>query len=171
MSQKTLNSDLDVRPLNWATRLISNNCEPVESLDNITKEAAVLFDVPIVMINLLTSKDVVFKSCVGLTQGDTLDKEGSFCSKAMSHEKALVVSDATLDEEFKDFSLVVGPLGIRSYMGKSLHAPDGTRIGTLCLLDTKPRQYSQVERRALVELAKSAEEQLNMILKTTQEII
>jgi GAF domain-containing protein len=164
MKQHITQSHLAPDMFSWAALLTSNDCEPVENLDSLTKDAAILFGVPIAMINIVTSRHIVFKSCIGLMQGDKLDKHGAFCGKAVSFEAPFVVPDATQDTFFKMSPLVLGPLGIRSYAGKSLHAPDGSRIGTLCLLDTKTRNYRAFELRGLVELAKSAEEQLHLLL-------
>lgn len=158
------------RTLNGAQSLgllLLDNCGPEERLDQITRDAAMLFKVPIAMINLVTSDQIMFKSCVGLLQGDHLNRSGSFCSYASRQEKPLSVPDATLDELFKDYALVTGPLNIRSYVGKSLHAPDGTRIGTLCLLDTKPRTYSAKQLKILTDLAELADQQLHAILAHT----
>jgi GAF domain-containing protein len=144
--------------------LLLDNCGPEERLDQITQDAAALFNVPIAMINLVTSDHIMFKSCVGLLQGGHLNRSGSFCSHASRQEKPLSVPNATLDEMFKNNALVTGPLNIRSYVGKSLHAPDGTRIGTLCLLDTKPRTYSAKQLKILTNLAELADQQLHAIL-------
>lgn len=152
----------------WFDLLLMNDCEPDEHLDYITREAAVVFNVPIAMINLVTSTDVIFKSCIGFQQGDMLDKNGQFCSLAVTQEAPLLIPDATKDKIFKNSPLVVGPLKIRSYLGKSLHAPDGTRIATLCLLDTKPRTYSIIQQNILCEMALQAEAQLHIILEPSR---
>jgi len=117
------------------------------------------------MINLVTSDRVIFKSCTGLVVGDSLDSNGSFCSAASEQENPLVIADATKDSCFKSNPLVVGSLNIRSYAGKSLHAPDGTKIGTLCLLDTKPRKYTPKQLQSLTDRAELASMALNSILK------
>jgi GAF domain-containing protein len=144
--------------------LLLRDCEPDEGLDRITREAAILFEAPIVLINLLTTDHIIFKSAVGFKQADRLDRSGSFCATAIKQDKPFMVHDASIHPDFKDDELVTGELGVRSYIGKSLHAPDGTRIGTLCMLDTKVRSYSLLQRRAFGELAKSAEQQLHLLL-------
>lgn len=136
-----------------------------ERLNRITRVAAALFDVPIAMINLITSDQVLFKSCVGLTQGGTLDRSGSFCALAADQNEPLMVPDATINDELKNNPLVIGELKIRSYIGKSLHTADGFRIATLCLLDKKPRKYSLKQLRLLEDLAKWAEIELNTPVK------
>ncbi len=140
-----------------------NDCEPDEQLDYITQDAATLFNVPIAMVNLVTPTQVMFKACVGATQGSHLDHKSSFCPYAIKQEQPYVVPDAMADELFKNNPLVTGPLKIRSYAGKSLHGVDGTRIGTLCLLDTKTRNYTEAELDSLCSMAELAESQLQSI--------
>jgi GAF domain-containing protein len=151
----------------WFDSLMLNDCEADERLDCITRDAANVFDVPIAMINLVTENAVIFKSCVGRVQADQLKPNEAFCTLAAASEEPLVVVDATHDDRFKDFAIVTGPLHIRSYLGKSLRAPDGSSIGTLCLLDTKPRSYSDEQIKLLISMAEMAEEQLAVILLYT----
>lgn len=138
--------------------------EYVRLLNKITDDASEFFEVPFAMINLVTSDRVIFKSCTGLTAGDSIDRDGSFCSAASEQDSPLVITDATQHPYFRTNSLVLGSLNIRSYAGKSLHAPGGRRIGTLCLLDTAPRKYTKKQLRSLVERAESASDTLNSIL-------
>lgn len=144
--------------------MVDTELEHIAKLDKITTDASVYFDVPYAMINLVTSDRVIFKSCTGLIVGDSLDSNGAFCSAACEQDHPLVISDATQDDYFKNNPLVTGSLSIRSYAGQSLHASDGTRIGTLCLLDTKPRKYTPEQLRSLTERAKLASASLNSIL-------
>jgi GAF domain-containing protein len=149
----------------WLDLLMLNDCEPEESLDYLTRDAATIFKVPIAMINLASSEYIIFKSCIGLPQATKLDRSGAFCATAVLQEEPLIIENTLSDEVFRTSPLVIGPLKIRSYIGKSLHAADGSRIGTICLLDTKPRSYSKSQVRALCDMALQAEEQLAMILK------
>ena len=147
----------------WTDILLVNDCEPSEQLDQLVKDAAHLFKTPIAMINVLTPDQVVFKACVGNTQAAYLDRNGSFCDVAVARDAPLMIVDATKDEQFKTCDLVTGEMHIRSYLGKSLHAPDGTKIATLCLLDTKPRVYTKLQQNALKQLAEMAEVHLAQI--------
>lgn len=144
--------------------MIDESFKHIQKLDEITSDASEFFDVPYAMINLVTADRVIFKSCTGLTVGDSLESNGAFCSAACKQDHPLVISDASKDAYFKTNPLVTGSLNIRSYAGQSLHAADGTRIGTLCLLDTKPREYSPEQLRSLADRAKLASASLNSIL-------
>jgi GAF domain-containing protein len=149
----------------WVDLLLSNDCEPEEVLDNITREARILFKVPIAMINVATSNEIIIKSCVGGIQGDRLDRSGAFCGQAVSQDEAFIVPNTQLNRRYQTSPLVVGPKQIKSYMGKSLHAPDGSRVGTLCLLDIRIHRYTKLEQRIFLDLSKRAEEQLSLILR------
>lgn len=162
---KLANKDVVMRSVDWCEALLLNDCEPDERLDQITREAALLFGVPIAMINLVTTDDVIFKSCVGAAQGTKLKHKQAFCSLAVKTHGPLVVSDTTTDPIFKNYDLVTGPQHIRSYLGQSLKAPDGSIIGTLCLLDTKPRKYTRKQLALLHVMSEMAEEQLAQIFK------
>jgi GAF domain-containing protein len=139
--------------------------EPEERLDDLTRDAAALLEAPYAMINFLTSDRVIFKSCAGLKQGDSMDIKGSFCLKATKQDEPLHIIDTELDPEFVNYELVTGPLKIRSYLAAALHTSDGDSIGTLCLMETKPRQYTAEQLDLLAELADSAEQQLKLMVE------
>lgn len=147
----------------WFTMLLANECEPDERLDDITRDASLLFKVPMAMINLVTDDKIIFKACVGETQGNSIDRDGAFCSLATTSQAPLMIPDATLDPRFKNYSLVTGPLAVRAYLGTALHAPDGSTIGTLCIFDTKPRTFDAEEIELLTSMAEMADEQLAFI--------
>ena len=148
----------------WTNDLLAEGCEPDEKLDQLVRDAAQLFKVPIAMINLVTADKLVFKACIGKTQADCLDRDGSFCDIAIQQAEPLMVVDATKDKNFKTYEHVTGEMHLRSYLGQSLHAPDGTKIATFCVLDTLPRKYTATQQQALSQLAALAEMQLAKIL-------
>ncbi len=155
--------DYEKKRLEALRALSLSETDSEERLNRITRVAATLFDVPIAMINLVTSDRIRFKSCVGLTQGDSVDRGQSFCSMAADQDAPLMIQNALLDEQFKNSPLVLGELQIRSYTGKSLHTNNGYRIGTLCLFDTKPRKYSAKQLGLLEDLSKWAESEINLV--------
>ena len=147
----------------WFDLLLLNDCEPDEKLDDITRDAAQLFKVPIAMINLVTADEIIFKACVGEVQGNKIERSGAFCSLAVNSEKPLMIPDARLDPRFKNFFMVTGPTAIRAYLGKALHSPDGSIIGTFCLFDTRPRRFTAKELDLLDDFVEMAETQLATI--------
>lgn len=84
----------------------------------------------------------------------------SFCGHAILGDQILTVCDAELDERFHDNPLVVGEPGIRFYAGCPLTVPNGSKLGTLCLIDVKPRDLDDEERALLRDLARMAEQEL-----------
>lgn len=121
-----------------------------ERFDRITKMAKEAFGVPICLISLIGENMQWFKSAQGLCAPST-DRSISFCGHAILKPEPLIVEDATLDERFADNPLVTGPPHIRFYAGAPLQIGEGSAIGTLCIIDSKPRSLKTSE----IELFKS----------------
>jgi diguanylate cyclase (GGDEF)-like protein len=132
---------------------------PEERFDRLTRLARRVFDVPIALVSLVDTNRQWFKSCVGLDASET-GRDVSFCGHTILGDQILHVSDAALDERFHDNPLVIGAPGIRFYAGCPLRVSDGSKLGTLCLIDTKPRQLDDEERELLRDLARMAEQEL-----------
>lgn len=144
--------------------------DPEERFDRFTRLAKRLFGVPIALVSLVDADRQWFKSRQGLEVTET-PRELSFCGHAILAEDAMVVSDALDDERFADNPLVVEDPNIRFYAGSPLATPDGLRVGTLCLIDRKPREFDQEDRGLLSDLARMVEEELaNAALATTDEL-
>ncbi len=132
---------------------------PEASFEHITSVASRLFKVPISAVTLVDADRQWFKSIHGLDICETF-RESSFCSHAMWGDNVMVVPDATLDPRFAENLLVTGEPYIRFYAGAPLHTPEGQALGALCLIDRRPRQFSQAERQMLTELASLVEDEL-----------
>ncbi len=130
-----------------------------ERFDRITRLAARLFDVPIALISFVDQDRQWFKSRFGNIGAQT-SREQSFCAHAILGTQALVVSDALGDERFADNPLVIAEPRVRFYAGQPIAAPDGSLVGTICLLDHQPRDFGDAELRALCDLAALAEREL-----------
>ncbi len=139
-----------------------------ERFDRITRLAIRLFEVPIALVSLVDETRQWFKSSQGLEVAET-SREISFCGHAILGDRVLVVPDATKDVRFADNPLVTGDTGIRFYSGYPLRSASGVRYGTLCVLDRTPRQFSEVDQRALEDLGALVENELRLqILGRTQ---
>lgn len=126
---------------------------PEADFDRLAGLAARLYDVPIVLVSLLASDRQYFKSHIGLDVCET-SREVSFCAHAILQEDMLLVPDATQDPRFAANPLVLGPPFIRFYAGKPLVTPTGEKIGTVCLIDSKPRHvFTDEDRRNLNDIA------------------
>jgi diguanylate cyclase (GGDEF)-like protein/PAS domain S-box-containing protein len=123
-------------------------------LDSMTQLAAQIFDVPFALVSLVDTNRQWFKSAVGLPQGGQTPREYAFCAHAiLTPGQPLVVEDATQDARFLDNPLVTGEPGIRFYAGIPLLDKEGFGLGTLCVVDTKPRYFPAAEIEKLSNLA------------------
>ncbi|MGL4828060.1 MAG: sensor domain-containing diguanylate cyclase [Vibrio sp.] len=153
------------KPTNEAERIaqlqkleiLDTNAE--ERFDRITRLAKRLFNVPIALVSLVDENRQWFKSCFGLPVSET-SRDISFCGHAILGQKAFVIEDASQDPRFADNPLVTGAPHIRFYAGIPLLYEDKSALGTLCIIDSKPRQLSQDELLDLYDLAKMAEREL-----------
>ena len=123
-----------------------------ERFDRITRLASRLFDVPIALVSLVDADRQWFKSRHGVSMAQT-DAFQSFCRHAIQQDDVLVVRDARDDPRFADNPCVAGEEGIRFYAGSPLATADGTRVGTLCVVDRTPREFTLEQAAALRDLA------------------
>ncbi|MGY1893377.1 GGDEF domain-containing protein [Pseudomonas jessenii] len=135
---------------------------PEERFDRLTRLAKRLFNVPIALVTLVDKDRQWFKSCVGLDATET-SRDVSFCGHAILQNELLLVPDAREDVRFHDNPLVTGAPNIRFYAGYPLTVPNGNKMGTLCLIDTKPRDLDDEERALLRDLAEMAEQELTAV--------
>lgn len=123
--------------------------EPFEQIVELVKTT---FGVPICAVSLIDHQRQWFKAFRGLA-ADSTPREIAFCDHAIRAEKPFVVADAAQDARFCDNPLVVGAPFIRSYLGCPLKLPDGHIVGTLCIIDQKPRAFSEQEIAILCHFA------------------
>lgn len=133
---------------------------PEERFDRITRIAKRLFDVPIALVSLVDESRQWFKSRQGLDASETT-REISFCGHAILGADALVVQNALEDERFRDNPLVTGPPGIRFYAGCPLVLSNKAKIGTLCIIDHRPRVLEPEDKAALCDLAAMVEREIS----------
>ncbi|MEJ6473218.1 GAF domain-containing protein [Pseudoalteromonas piscicida] len=115
--------------------------EPEHALDRLTQFTAHVFDVPIALISLVDKDRQWFKSRFGLEAQQT-PRDISFCGHAILEDKVFVVPNATTDIRFRDNPLVQHAPYIRFYAGAPLTTSSGLNIGTVCIIDLEPRQFS-----------------------------
>lgn len=135
---------------------------PEERFDRLTRLAQKLLGVQIAVVSLVDSNRQWFKSCQGLDASET-PRSISFCGHAVLEDKIFIIPDALLDPRFADNPLVAGPPNIRFYAGQPLKTGNGSRVGTLCVIDSKPRHLTQAECDSLRDLATLVENELNAL--------
>jgi PAS domain S-box-containing protein len=134
---------------------------PEDAFDRITRLATTLFDAPMALVNLVAEDRQWFKSAVGLERRET-ELDASLCVHALASDDVTVIEDATQDERVANNPLVTGPPAIRFYAGAPLITPDGFRIGTLCVMDTEPRRFSDATYAQLDDLASMVMDELEL---------
>ncbi|MBM1107431.1 GAF domain-containing protein [Aurantibacter crassamenti] len=121
--------------------------------DNITAIASEICGTQISVISLIDDKRQWFKSSHNIDATET-PKDLAFCAHAINdQDNVLVVQDARLDERFHDNPLVIGEPNVIFYAGVPLISDNGLPLGTLCVIDSKPKLLSQSQIRSLTALA------------------
>lgn len=136
---------------------------PEAAFDDLVGLAARLCEAPTALISLVGKEEQWFKARIGLDVCAT-PREVSFCDHAMYGDGIMVVPDATLDPRFADNDLVTGAPHIRFYAGAPLVNAEGHPLGSLCVIDTRPRSQglTALQAHALTVLARQVMTQLEL---------
>ncbi len=126
---------------------------PEAVFDALTRMLAARTGAPISLISLIDETRQWFKSRHGIGVEQT-PRELAFCAHAIMGTDVMVVEDATRDPRFSDNALVVGEPGIRFYAGAPLRTKDGFNLGTVNVVDLKPRTLGADERVMLEDMAR-----------------
>ena len=141
---------------------------PEERFDRLTRLAKRLFGVPIALVSLVDANRQWFKSCTGLDATET-PRDISFCGHAILGDDVFLIPDAALDERFHDNPLVVDEPRIRFYAGCPLKVANGSKLGTLCIIDRDPREFDEDDLALLRDLARMAEQELAAVQLATMD--
>jgi GAF domain-containing protein len=132
-----------------------------QAYDDFTSLASFICQVPIALISLIDAERQWFKSKIGLEANQTA-RNISFCGYTIPSDQTLVVKDTLCDERFCDNPLVTSAPGIRFYAGAPLITPAGYILGSLCVIDRKPRDLSDSQKLSLEALARQVVTQLEL---------
>jgi PAS domain S-box-containing protein len=135
-----------------------------ELLDRITRVAGALFDVPMVVVTLIADDGHAVKLGIGLPDGETLEPS-ALHTVTLAGEGTFAIADATGDARFARDPWVTGR-SVRFYAGHPLRSADGERIGTLSILDTRPRWLPSEQLARLKDLALWTQEELGRAART-----
>ncbi len=133
-----------------ALQIIGSRPDPI--IDRICSLASEMFSVPISVVSVIGRDEQWFKAKVGIDLAGT-SRDVAFCNHTILSDDLLVVPEALNDPRFSENPLVTGDLGVRFYAGAPLALDPGLRVGTLCLIDRKPRVFTAQEQRQLRDLA------------------
>jgi len=133
------------------------------NFDHVTERLTKLFNVPIALMTLVDKDRQWFKSQTGLpvdlAEARSTSRDVSLCGHVVARDEVLIVRDLTRDPRFANNSFVK-ERGLRFYAGVPLRGPNGLPIGSLCILDTKPRDMTGQEQELLKMIASDVMEQI-----------
>jgi len=145
--------DNDYYRLNAVSRFKQLDDEIKKDLDSMVDLVAEVCSTPVALITLIDEHTQWFKASKGVDI-DCTDRELAFCNHTIKQDSLLMVEDTLLDDRFLDNPLVTGAPHLRFYAGASLTTKDGFAIGSLCVLDFKPRILDRHQQHTLKILAK-----------------
>ena len=135
--------------------------DPEQAFDDLTMLASHICGTPMALITLIDEDRQWFKSEVGVGLRQT-ERSIAFCTHAITQPGIMEVPDAREDDRFRHNPMVVGEPHIRFYAGAPLITPDGHGLGTLCVVDVKPRRLTDKQSLALEALRRQAQAQLEL---------
>ena len=139
-----------------ATGLLDTDVSP--SFDRLARVAAHVLNAPVALVSLVDADRQFFKSCLGLPEpwasGRGAPLSHSFCQHAVASREPLVVDDAREHDLLRD-NPAIRDIGIVAYAGIPLIDADGHALGTLCVIDSRPRHWTTHQVQLLSDLAAS----------------
>jgi len=148
----------DIKEIKRLQTLLSYNILDTpyeEDFDELAQLIALICDVPIAVISMIDDKRQWYKAKVGI-DGNETPKEETFCQHTVLQDELIEIPDALLDERVKNNPHVTSENGIRFYAGMPLKADNGSNIGTVCVVDGKPKELDDRQKKALKLLTKQA---------------
>ncbi len=131
------------------------------AFDDIVRLAAAICDTPISLVSFVEDDRQWFKAEEGMGVSET-PMDMSMCAHAILEHDVLVIPDTRVDERVCGNPLVTGHQALRFYAGALLKTPDGLPLGTVCVLDTRPRELTDIQVDALRRLARQVMAQLEL---------
>ncbi|PHJ56283.1 diguanylate cyclase [Nostoc linckia z18] len=139
---------------------------PEAAFDRITSLAARLFNVPMALVFLIDESRGWFKSAYGLDMRE-VQRDASICSLGLLSKEVVVILDIKQNHPLASNPLVHNKPDLRFYAGAPLLTPDGLNLGTVCLLDTQPRDaFTNEQKVLLADLAAMVMDELELRLAT-----
>ncbi|MEX2593225.1 MAG: GAF domain-containing sensor histidine kinase [Anditalea sp.] len=142
---------------------------PDGAFDHVVKLAAKLLEVPIAIISLVDKDRIWFKSRLGVDLPQ-VEKEEGLCASAIFTDEIYLVEEASKDPRTLANKLVAGSFGLEFYAAAPLATKDGYNLGTLCVIDRKPRNITNDQKETLKSLAKVVMNQMELRLQARTAI-
>ncbi len=144
--------------------------EKEKPFEKIVGLVAQILKTPICAVSLLDTDRQWFKSQCGLPVDQTA-RDISFCTHAVMHYEPFIIRDALNDSRFAENPLVTGPPDIRSYVGVPLTTPDGYNVGTLCAIDTVPREFPPSEVDIIKNFAALVVDEMELRMTASTDVL
>ncbi|MFF9705349.1 GAF domain-containing protein, partial [Streptomyces griseofuscus] len=135
---------------------------PDGAFDRVAALAARLFDVPVATVTIVDTDRIWFKAAHGLEGVKEIGRDPGLCGSAILRDDTLLIPDTLLDPVASDNPLVAGEMGVRFYAAAPIITRDGHRLGTVNVLDTKPRAISEDDTAILTDLAAIVMDELEL---------
>jgi GAF domain-containing protein len=146
-----------------ATGLLDSDITP--SFDRLARLASQVLNAPVALVSLVDADRQFFKSCLGLPEPWASERQAplthSFCQHAVASRETLLVDDAREHELLRD-NLAIRDMGVIAYAGIPLIMPDGHALGTLCVIDSRPRHWTTYQVQLLKDLAASVVTEISL---------
>ncbi len=146
---------------------------PEHAFDNVARLATQIFKVPVSLISLVDADKVFFKANIGMGNARVVSRSDSICSLAILDKEITLFGNAAEEPCLMANPNVSGSFGLKFYAGAPLITSDGYMIGTLCIIDKEPRQFTEHEKTILQGLAEIVMDEIELrlasILETTKQ--
>ncbi|ORT54868.1 GAF domain-containing SpoIIE family protein phosphatase [Streptomyces sp. CB03238] len=143
---------------------------PDGAFDRVAALAARLFDVPVATVTIVDAERIWFKAAHGLEGVKQIGRDPGLCASAVLRDDALVIPDTLTDPVARDNPLVTGPMQVRFYAAAPIVTSDGHRLGTVNVLDTKPRSITEDDTAMLADLAAIVMDELELRLSVLRTL-
>ncbi len=142
-----------------------------EPFDRLTRLACELLDAPFGFVTVVDERRSFWKSCVGTTASDIADRQNpvgeSFCQYVIEADAAVIIGDARLNPMTSDNPSIVS-MGVIAWAGFPVRSPDGEVLGTFCVVDGRPREWTPQEVRTLEVLSQAASSEVALRIKVDE---
>jgi GAF domain-containing protein len=142
---------------------------PDGAFDRITRLASTMLAAPIAIVTVVDHDRIWFKSTFGLEGVEQIDRDPGLCASAILSDEPWIVNDARVDPRALANPLVAGEFGLRFYAASPLHTADGFNLGTLCVIDRKPRELAAEQVQVLEDLAALVVDELELRLSARRQ--
>ncbi|MFE9782186.1 PP2C family protein-serine/threonine phosphatase [Streptomyces sp. NPDC005775] len=143
---------------------------PDGAYDRVAALAARLFDMPVATVTIVDEDRIWFKAAHGLDGVTQIGRDPGLCGSAVLRDDTTVIPDTLADPVACSNPLVAGPMGVRFYAAAPIITADGYRLGTVNVLDTRPRELNEADANTLADLAAMVRDQLELRLSALNAV-